>query len=125
MEACDFRHTQIKSPSVSLSLWGKLGKILEFPSLVCMCVCMCAYVITLLQQMLKGVRFLNAQTHFLIVLSSDWFTSPGQKAHGWLLIHYRTLTYIQPSYHMHCVCPHMRQGAGFVHFYWNTQSYQA
>lgn len=93
MEACDFRHTQIKS--LPLPLWENWERFLNslLFSLVCVCVC---YYITVFhrQQMLEGVRSSNTETHFLTVLCSDWTTSVGQEVHGWLLIKCRTLTYI-------------------------------
>lgn len=83
MEACDFRHTQIKSLSVSVSFpfslsLGKLGKILEFPSLPSLFLSLSLllhYSQFHRQQMLEGVRSWNIQTtRFLIVHCSDWFT---------------------------------------------------
>lgn len=72
MEACDFRHTQIKSLLRSLS--GEIGKDswIPFASLF-------VYV-SHRQQMLEGVRSSNTQTHFLTVLYTDWFAFLGQKA---------------------------------------------
>lgn len=86
MEACDFRHTQIKSLSVSVSFpfslsLGKLGKILEFPSLPSLFLflpfsLLLHYSQFHRQQMLEGVRSWNTQTtHFLIIHCSDWFTT--------------------------------------------------
>lgn len=96
MDACDFRHTQIKYLSLSLSL-GKLGNILEFPFFFSLVV----YVITLLpvsyrHQMFRGVRPSNSQT-YLVVLCCDWVASLGQKVCGWLLVNCSTLAYIHTS----------------------------
>lgn len=78
MEACDFRHTQIKSFFLSL-LSGEIGKDSWIPfSPLLLCVCLCYYI----TPCFIGSRCWRAwgpQTHFLIVLCFDWFTSLGQK----------------------------------------------
>lgn len=91
MQACDFRHTQIKSLSP-----GKVRNVLNSHlfSSGCVCLCVCVCVITLFslfseaadvggREVLKPIS--------LLCFCSDWLASLSQNVHDWLLINFRTL----------------------------------
>lgn len=104
-------HPDTISFFLSLSLWGNWVGFLNsllFPLSVCV---LLHYSLFHRQQMLEGVR--SSNTHFLIVLCSDWCTSLGpNRRHmvGYITGHW-------PTYNLLCWST---WDSGLVHFYWNT-----